>query len=34
VTGEERVADDVRKEQIEVVDDDTEVGRHERRRRR
>ncbi len=33
VTGEEQVADDVRKEQIEV-DDDTEVGRHERRRRR
>jgi uncharacterized protein (TIGR02271 family) len=34
VTGEERVAEQVRKEQIEVDDQDTEVGRHERRRRR
>jgi uncharacterized protein (TIGR02271 family) len=34
VTGEERVAENVRKEQIEVHDDDTTGGRHERRRRR
>jgi uncharacterized protein (TIGR02271 family) len=33
VTGEERVAEDVRKEQVEVDDADTEIGRHERRRR-
>jgi uncharacterized protein (TIGR02271 family) len=34
VTGEERVAEEVRKEQIEVHDEDTKGGRHERRRRR
>ncbi len=34
VTGEERVAEEVRKEQIEVQDDDGTGGRHERRRRR
>jgi uncharacterized protein (TIGR02271 family) len=34
VTGEERVAEQVRKEQIEVQDEDAESGRHERRRRR
>jgi uncharacterized protein (TIGR02271 family) len=34
VTGEERVAEQVRKEQIEVHDDDGTGGRHERRRRR
>jgi uncharacterized protein (TIGR02271 family) len=34
VTGEERVAEQVRKEQIEVQDEDGKVGRHERRRRR
>ena len=34
VTGEERVAEEVRKEQIEVQDEDTTGGRHERRRRR
>jgi uncharacterized protein (TIGR02271 family) len=34
VTGEERVAEQVRKEQIEVQDEDTRGGRHERRRRR
>jgi len=34
VTNEERVADEIRKEQIEVQDEDGELGRHERRRRR
>jgi uncharacterized protein (TIGR02271 family) len=34
VTGEERVAEEVRKEQIEVQDEDGSGGRHERRRRR
>jgi uncharacterized protein (TIGR02271 family) len=34
VTGEERVAEQVRKEQIEVQDEDGTGGRHERRRRR
>ena len=34
VTGEERVAEEVRKEQIEVQDEDGTAGRHERRRRR
>src|SRR5215213_7220858 len=34
VTGEERVAEQVRKEQIEVQDEDTTGGRKERRRRR
>jgi uncharacterized protein (TIGR02271 family) len=34
VTGEERVAEQVRKEQVEVQDEDPKVGRHERRRRR
>jgi uncharacterized protein (TIGR02271 family) len=34
VTGEERVAEQVRKEQIEVQDEDRTGGRHERRRRR
>ncbi len=34
VTGEERVAENVRKEQIEVHDQDTTGGRQERRRRR
>jgi uncharacterized protein (TIGR02271 family) len=34
VTGEERVAEQLRKEQIEVHDDDGTGGRHERRRRR
>ncbi len=34
VTAEERVAENVRKEQIEVDDEDTKSGRHERRRRR
>jgi uncharacterized protein (TIGR02271 family) len=34
VTGEERVAEEVRKEQIEVHDEDTTGGRHERHRRR
>jgi stress response protein YsnF len=33
VTGEEQVAEEVRKEQIDVQDDRT-GGRHERRRRR
>jgi uncharacterized protein (TIGR02271 family) len=33
-TGEERVAEQVRKEQIEVQDEDGTGGRHERRRRR
>jgi uncharacterized protein (TIGR02271 family) len=34
VTGEEQVAEEVRKEQIDVQDDDRTGGRHERRRRR
>jgi uncharacterized protein (TIGR02271 family) len=34
VTGEERVAEEVRKEQIEVQDEGGTAGRHERRRRR
>jgi len=34
VTDEERVAEQVRKEQIEVQDEDGKLGRHERRRRR
>ena len=34
VTGQERVAEELRKEQIEVHDEDGKVGRHERRRRR
>jgi uncharacterized protein (TIGR02271 family) len=34
VTGEEQVTESVRKEQIEVDDEDTKGGRHERRRRR
>jgi uncharacterized protein (TIGR02271 family) len=34
ITEEERVADQVRKEQIEVQDEDGKLGRHERRRRR
>jgi uncharacterized protein (TIGR02271 family) len=34
VTGEERVAEEVRKEQIDVDHEDTRGGRHERRRRR
>jgi uncharacterized protein (TIGR02271 family) len=34
VTGEERVAEEVRKERIEVQDEDGTGGRHERRRRR
>ena len=34
VTGEERVAEEVRKEQIEVQGEDETGGRHERRRRR
>jgi uncharacterized protein (TIGR02271 family) len=34
VTGEERVAEEVRQEQIEVQDEDPKVGRHGRRRRR
>jgi uncharacterized protein (TIGR02271 family) len=34
VTGQERVAEEVRKEQIEVQDEDGKLGRHERRRRR
>jgi uncharacterized protein (TIGR02271 family) len=34
VTGEERVAEEVRREQIEVQDEDQTGGRHERRRRR
>ena len=34
VTGEERVAEELRQEQIEVHDEDTKGGRHERRRRR
>jgi uncharacterized protein (TIGR02271 family) len=34
VTGEERVTEELHKERIDVDDDGTEVGRHERRRRR
>src|SRR5918994_377395 len=34
VTGEERIAEEVRKEQIEVQDENGTGGRHERRRRR
>jgi uncharacterized protein (TIGR02271 family) len=34
VTGEERVAEEVRKEQIDVQDENGTGGRHERRRRR
>jgi uncharacterized protein (TIGR02271 family) len=34
VTGEERVAEEVRREQIEVQDEDQTGGRRERRRRR
>jgi uncharacterized protein (TIGR02271 family) len=34
VTGEERVAEELRQERIEVHDEDTKGGRHERRRRR
>jgi uncharacterized protein (TIGR02271 family) len=34
VTDEERVAEEVRKEQIEVQDEEGQLGRHERRRRR
>jgi uncharacterized protein (TIGR02271 family) len=34
MTDEERVAEQVRKEQIEVQDEDGKLGRHERRRRR
>jgi uncharacterized protein (TIGR02271 family) len=34
VTGEERVAEQVRKEQVEVQDEDGKLGRQERRRRR
>jgi uncharacterized protein (TIGR02271 family) len=34
VTGEERVAEEVRKEQIDLDDEDDRVGRQERRRRR
>ena len=34
VTGEERVAEELRKERIEVQDEETSAGRHERRRRR
>jgi len=34
VTGEERVAEDVRSEQIEIDDEDSEAGHHERRPRR
>jgi uncharacterized protein (TIGR02271 family) len=34
VTGEERVAEEIRKEQIDVDHEDTKGGRHERRRRR
>jgi stress response protein YsnF len=34
VTGEERVAEEVRKEQIDVQDEDGKGGRYERRRRR
>jgi stress response protein YsnF len=34
VTGEERVAEQLRKERIDVHDEDTKGGRRERRRRR
>jgi uncharacterized protein (TIGR02271 family) len=34
VTDEERVAEQIRKEHIEVQDEDRKLGRHERRRRR
>jgi uncharacterized protein (TIGR02271 family) len=34
MTDEERVAEEVRKEQIDVQDEDAKLGRHERRRRR
>ena len=34
VTEERQVAEEVRKEQIEVQDEDGKLGRHERRRRR
>jgi uncharacterized protein (TIGR02271 family) len=34
VTGEERVTEELRKERIDVDDEDTKGGRHERRRRR
>jgi uncharacterized protein (TIGR02271 family) len=34
VTDEERVAEELRKEQVEVQDEDGKIGRHERRRRR
>ncbi|HEY4792022.1 MAG TPA: YsnF/AvaK domain-containing protein, partial [Actinomycetes bacterium] len=34
VTGQERVAEEVRKEQIDLQDEDQTGGRHERRRRR
>jgi uncharacterized protein (TIGR02271 family) len=34
VTGEERVAEELRKEQVEVQDDDGKLGRHKRRRPR
>ena len=34
VTDQERVAEEVRKEQVEVQDEDTTGGRQERRRRR
>jgi hypothetical protein len=34
VTGEERVAEEIRREQIEVQDEDQTGGRRERRRRR
>jgi hypothetical protein len=33
VTDEERVADEIRKEQVEVQDEEGQLGRHERRRR-
>jgi stress response protein YsnF len=34
VTGQDRVEEELRKEQIEVHDEDTTGGRHERRQRR
>jgi stress response protein YsnF len=34
VTGEEQVTEELRKEQVEVQDEDGKLGRHERRRRR
>ena len=34
VTGEERVAEELRKEHVELQDEDGKLGRHERRRRR